>query len=116
MPENNFIRKHNDELKREYLRGASEANSKQKECTGKFLGLVKDRLSKTMDKAVTLEDAVDDIEEVIQLIDDYNYGEIPVDELIERETVDEISAIHNRLEKLETDGDEVISLTDFLND
>jgi Zn-dependent alcohol dehydrogenase len=117
MAENYQARTHREELKKEYLRGVEETRAMQQESVGKFLELVKDKLSKSMDKSVTLEGATDDMESIIQLIDEYTVGGVPVDRLIDREiAVDTIDELEDKIGDIElNNGEEVISLMDFVD-
>jgi hypothetical protein len=99
------------EKKREYLRGLSEAKKVHKQSNYAFLEIVKERLETVLRDVTDLEEAEDEIEKVIQLIDEYTEGEIPVKEILDRESTDDTGETIKGL-----DTDEVISLTDFVRD
>jgi hypothetical protein len=104
------------DLKKEYLRGLSEHNQIMKDSYGTFLELLKSRLKKVTANAVIREDYEEGIDEVIELIDEY-LNETPVNEILaraENQFEDEIEELEEDLEEIT--NDDIISLTDFIND
>jgi hypothetical protein len=103
-----------DEFKKEYLKGLREAEEMHKGCMTKVLEIVKDRLTETINDSVTLEDAQDEMEKLIQLIDEYIDGEITADELGDKQNDRNIHEITRLVDEIESD--EIISLTDFVRE
>ena len=99
-----------EDLKKEYLRGIKEAEELHKGCKHEFLGLMRDKLSQVIDNAIVLEDAEDGIEDVIRLIDEYMQGNTTVKELKEVELGETVES------GIKIEGDEVISLIEFVRD
>jgi hypothetical protein len=103
------------DLKKEYLRGLSEHNQVMKDSYGTFLELLKNRLKKVGSDAVIREDFEEGIDKVIDLIDEY-LNETPVNEILARaeNQFDDIEELEEDLEEIT--NDDIISLTDFIND
>lgn len=98
-----------DDLKREYLRGITEATQIRKTTTKTMLNHIRDELDSILNDAILADEYDKGIEKVIKTIDDYLIEEVPADEIINRENSDE------DLPLLKMDGDEVISLLDFVD-
>lgn len=99
------------ELKREYVRGMEEAKKVHKESTHAVLEIVRDRLTTILNDYTDELDVEYELEKVIQLIDEYNEGEITAKELKKKHDLDELEE-----ELKELDTDDVISLTEFVRD
>lgn len=99
-----------DKLKKEYFRGLNEADQFYKENCLIILGVIKERLIRTIRVSDTLEEAEKEIKKVIRLIDEYTDSETTS---IDLSIVDD-DEIVNEVDGME--DDEYISLLDFVED
>lgn len=98
-----------DELKKEYFLGLNEADKFYKENCLIILGVIKERLIRTIRVSDTLEEAEKEIKKVIRLIDEYTDSETTSIDLsiVDDEIVNEVDGMED---------DEYISLLDFVED
>ena len=98
-----------DKLKKEYFRGLNEADQFYKENCLIILGVIKERLIRTIRVSDTLEEAEKEIKKVIRLIDEYTNRETTSIDLsiVDDEIVNEVDGMED---------DEYISLLDFVED
>ena len=98
-------------MKKEFLRGLNEADQFHRENCLTVLGIIKDRLIRTIKISDSLEEAEVEIKKVIRLIDEYTDSETTS---IDLSIVDDEDEIVNEVDEME--DDEYISLLDFVED
>jgi hypothetical protein len=103
---------HRQELKKEYIRGANEAQANLKESTDAFLDLVKDKLARAAASTTfDVEDLQDEIEKTIQFIDEFTGGNTDISDYRERDEADRLDTLSDFKE-----DDDIVSLMDFVRD
>jgi hypothetical protein len=101
-----------DELKKEYLRGLNQAEQMQREYCSTVLGVIKDRLIRTIKISDSLEEAEIEIKKIIRLIDEYTDSETTS---IDLSIIEDDDDIVDEIDEAE-DDDDYVSLLDFIED
>lgn len=106
-------RENRKDVKVEYMRGCEDTREMAYKTSNTFVSIIQERLTYILSHAATLGEAEEEIRKINELISEYL--DQP-EKVVDRELTEHDTKVFGKEVGIFTDGEEVISLLDFVDD